>query len=106
MAPLIAPSTFNQARKAPVALMLCLAIAICYIFVGLYRDSNNQINKNLEAENARLRIELTSSQADLKDERKGNKDLVMALLVSKEVQKALSNANKLDTLNNPKESTK
>lgn len=101
MAPLKAATTasFNQIVKSPTTYMLVVAVSLLTFFVGLYRDSNNDYNTSQSTEITRLRAENAALKQENKEERKEKQDLVMALLVSKEVQKALSKANQ-DTLTN------
>lgn len=100
MAPLKAASTatFNQVVKAPTTYMLIVAVSLLTFFVGLYRDSNVDQVKGKEEEIVRLRQEVQTYKDELTAERKEKKQLIMALLVSKEVQKALSRANHTDSL--------
>lgn len=100
MAPLKAAATasFNQIVKSPTTYMLVVAVSLLTYFASAYKDRSNEVSQNLISENTRLRQENLTLKQDYRDMEKKNSDLVMALLVSKEVQRALSNSIKPDSL--------
>lgn len=58
------PVSFLQIVKHPVSYALVVVVSLLWYFVGMVKDSSNQVNKNCEAEKVELRRELVQVRAE------------------------------------------
>lgn len=74
-------ATFEQVVKAPTTYLLIFMVAMVFVFVGLFSNSSDKVNRNCEDEKIQLRKDLESSRSDNRSLTKDNRDLYISLLV-------------------------